>query len=133
MPSDVTRDEFEHWTKRVDVVEGEIEGEKKVTRHILAETRHNTGLLANVLVRLGGLETRAGGVEKRLESVEIEMKSMRTEMKGMRNDITSTRTDLVNLDRKVDRLEAKVDGFAKGLPKIVGDAVREANRDRGKR
>ncbi len=34
------------------------------------------------------------------------------------------------LDRKID---SKVDGLAKALPRIVGDAVREANRERVKK
>jgi predicted nucleic acid-binding Zn-ribbon protein len=34
---------------------------------------------------------------------------------------------LDSLDRKID---VKVDGLAKALPAIVGDAVREANRER---
>jgi hypothetical protein len=35
------------------------------------------------------------------------------------------------VDQRFDRLGAKVDGLAKALPSIVGDAVREANRERG--
>ena len=34
------------------------------------------------------------------------------------------------LDRKID---SKIDGLAKALPRIVGDAVREANRERVKK
>jgi predicted nucleic acid-binding Zn-ribbon protein len=34
------------------------------------------------------------------------------------------------VDRKID---AKIDGLAKALPGIVGDAVREANKERDKR
>lgn len=112
MPSDVTREEFKHWTARVDVLESEVEGEKKITRHILAETRRNTADLA-------GMRT--------------DMKGMRTEMKGMRTDITSIRTDLVNLDRNVDRLEVKMDGLIKTLPTIVGDVVRKVMGGRGKK
>ncbi len=34
------------------------------------------------------------------------------------------------VDQRFDRLDRKVDGLAKALPGIVGDAVREANRDK---
>jgi len=37
------------------------------------------------------------------------------------------------VDKRFDRLEGKVDGLVKVLPRIVGDAVREANRERGKK
>src|SRR5262245_54995136 len=35
MPTDVTREEFDHLKVRVGAVEQEVEGEKMVTRHIL--------------------------------------------------------------------------------------------------
>lgn len=37
------------------------------------------------------------------------------------------------LESKIDGLESKVDGLAKALPGIVGDAVREAIRDRDRK
>ena len=37
------------------------------------------------------------------------------------------------VDRKVDGVDRKVDGLATALPGIVGDAVREANRERDKK
>ena len=37
------------------------------------------------------------------------------------------------VDRRFDQLDSKVDGLAKALPGIVGDAVREANRQRDKK
>src|SRR5437667_268625 len=43
MPSDVTRDEFQHLATRTDILEREVEGEKMVTRHILEQTRRKAG------------------------------------------------------------------------------------------
>lgn len=40
---------------------------------------------------------------------------------------------LDRVDSKVDSLDQKVDGLAKALRGVVGDAVREANRDRDRR
>jgi hypothetical protein len=41
------------------------------------------------------------------------------------------------LENKIDavdqKIDVKVDGLAKALPRIVGDAVREANRDRDRK
>ncbi|HMK78189.1 MAG TPA: hypothetical protein VK438_01000 [Xanthobacteraceae bacterium] len=103
MPSDVTRDEFNHLATRVDVVEREVEGEKLVTRHILEQTRRNGDDLAAIRTRLGRLDERLGNVEGKLEGV-----------------------DLKGLARKVDGLDRKVDDLTKNLPAIVGEAVREA-------
>jgi len=37
------------------------------------------------------------------------------------------------IDRRFDGTDRKIDGLAKALPGIVGDAVREANRERSKK
>src|SRR5258708_15795107 len=44
-PAYVTREEFE---RRMSVLEGEVEGEKLVTRHILEQTRRNGDDLATL-------------------------------------------------------------------------------------
>ena len=91
MAVDVTREEFE---SRVAVLEGEVEGEKLVTRHILEQTRRNGDDLAAIKTRLFRLEDKLDGV------------------------------DLKTLVRKVDVLDRKVDNLARNLPNVVGEAVR---------
>jgi hypothetical protein len=88
MPEYVTREQFNHLQARVEVLEGEVEGEKMVTRHILEQTRRNG------------------------------------------DDLAALRTRMDRVERKVDGLDRKVDGLVKSLPTIVGDAVREAFRER---
>lgn len=97
MPSDLTREEFE---ARVGVLEGEVEGEKMVTRHILEQTRRNGDDLAAIKSRLDRVEEKLDGV------------------------------DLRSLARKVDGLENNVAGLRRDLPKIVGDVMREVFRER---
>jgi hypothetical protein len=46
-----------------------------------------------------------------------------------RLDRVETKVD--GLDRKFDGLDRQFKDFAKNLPRIVGDAVRQANRPRG--
>src|SRR5437764_6792394 len=94
MAADVKRDEFQRLETRVDVVEGEVEGEKLVTRHILEQTRRNGDDLAAIKTRLFRLEDKLDGV------------------------------DLKTLVRKVDVLDRKVDNLARNLPNLVGEAVR---------
>ncbi len=57
----VTREEFE---ARVGVLEGEVEGEKMVTRHILEQTRRNSDDLAAIKTRLHRVEEKVDGVQR---------------------------------------------------------------------
>lgn len=100
MPADVTREEFR-------ALELEVEGEKLVTRHILEQTRRNGDDLAAVKKRLDRIEEKLDGVD----------------LKGMDRKVDS-------LDRKVDQLDKKFDGLTKSLPRIVGDEMRKALRER---
>ena len=69
MPSDVTREQFQHLATRTDILEREVEGEKMVTRHILEQTRRNGDDLAGVKSRLDGVETRLDRVENKLDGL----------------------------------------------------------------
>lgn len=110
MATDVTREEFGHLEARVSVVEREVDGEKMVTRHILEQTRRNGDDLAAIKTRLGRVEDKLAGVD----------------LKGLVQKVDG-------LDRKVDNLDRKVADLAKGLSSIVGEAVREAMRERNKK
>jgi tetrahydromethanopterin S-methyltransferase subunit G len=70
MPSDVTRDEFQHLHVRVDVLEREVEGEKMVTRHILEQTRRNSDDLATIKTRLDRMDQRFDQVDKRFDQLD---------------------------------------------------------------
>jgi hypothetical protein len=87
---------------RVSVLESEVEGEKLVSRYILEQTRRNGDDLAAVKTRLDRLERRVDGLDTKVDA----------------------------LDRRFDASDRKVDGLVKELPRIVGDAVREAFRER---
>ena len=68
MAAYVTREEFE---ARVGVLEREVEGEKRVTRHILEQTRRNGDDLAAVKSRLDRVEQRLDRVENKLDSLDV--------------------------------------------------------------
>lgn len=80
MASDVTRGEFQELEARVSVVEGEVEGEKTVSRYILEQTRRNGDDLAAVKTRLDRLESR-------LDGVESEVRHLRDEGLQLRRDL----------------------------------------------
>jgi tetrahydromethanopterin S-methyltransferase subunit G len=106
MPSDVTRDEFQHLQVRVDVVEREVEGEKMVTRHILEQTRRNSDDLATIKARLDRVER---SMEQRFDQVDKKFDQV---------------------DKRFDQLDKRFDGLAKSLPGIVSEVVREVFRKR---
>lgn len=54
-PAYVTREEFE---RRMRVLEGEVEGEKAVTRHILEQTRRNGDHLTALRSEFGAHESQ---------------------------------------------------------------------------
>lgn len=81
-------------------LEREVEGEKMVTRHILEQTRRNGDDLA-------AIKTRLDRVEEKLDGIDIK-----------------------SVARKVDGLDQKVDSLTKALPRIVGDEMRKALRER---
>jgi hypothetical protein len=99
MPDYVTREEFE---ARVGVLEGEVEGEKMVTRYILEQTRRNGDDLAAIKTRLGRVENRLDGLDRRLGAVE----------------------------GKVGGLDRAVQDLLKNMPKVIGDVMRQVLRER---
>ena len=106
----VTREEFE---TRVGVLEREVEGEKMVTRHILEQTRHNGDDLA--------------AIKTRLDRVEGKVDTLQTTVNGLQTTVNGLQTT-------VGGLQTTVNGLVRELPKIVGEAVREAlPKRRGKR
>jgi len=106
----VTREEFE---TRVGVLEREVEGEKMVTRHILEQTRRNSDDLA--------------AIKTRLDRVEGKVDVLQTTVSGLQSTVNGLQTT-------VNGLQTTVTGLVRELPKIVGEAVREAMpKSRGKR
>jgi methyl-accepting chemotaxis protein len=104
MADEVSRDEFTHLEARVSVVEQEVEGEKLVTRHILEHTRRNTDEVAGLRVEVASLRKDLTG---KIDSLDGKIDSVASDLTGLRGT---------------------VHGLAANLPRIVGDAVREAMR-----
>ena len=123
MPADVTRSEFQHRQARVNVVEGEVEGEKLVTRHILEQTRRNGDDLAAIKTRLDRVERKLDGLEQKFDGLEQKVGGLEQKVDGLEQN-------LGGLEQKVGGLEQNLNGLRKDLPKIVGDTMREVLRER---
>jgi uncharacterized protein YoxC len=108
-PAYVTREEFE---ARMAALEDEVEGEKTVTRHILAQTRHNSDDLATIKSRLDRVEDRLDGLDRKVDALDRKVDA---------------------LDRKVDGIDHGLKGLARSMPGIVAAAMREVERERHER
>jgi uncharacterized protein YoxC len=102
MAEPVARDEFTQLAGRVDMLEGEVEGEKMVTRHILEQTRRNSDDLAAIKSRLDRHDHRFDALEQKVDGLE----------------------------RKVDGLDLKFNRLTRDLPTVVADVMRQVLRER---
>jgi len=76
MPSDVTRDEFNHLATRTDIVEREVEGEKMVVRHILEQTRLNSADIAALTRKVDGLDRKVDGLDRKFDDLKESLPSI---------------------------------------------------------
>jgi len=133
MSTHMTRDEFEG---RMRVLEGEVEGEKLVTRYILEQTKRNgddlatikarvdhlsidvalvrgavTGhtALLNVLVQdVGQLRQETGGIRRDMGELRQEMSEMRRDSGQLRREVGEMRRDRDDMRRDMGELRQGV-------------------------
>jgi uncharacterized coiled-coil DUF342 family protein len=91
------------------------------------------------------VEAEIRDLKRRVDELEGSFGFLTRQVQGVHKDLlefeakTLERFDKVDarfdrLEGKVEGIDRKIDGLAKALPGIVGDAVRDANRERcGKR
>jgi hypothetical protein len=83
MASEVTRSEFQHLADRVSVLEGEVEGEKVVSRYILEQTRRNGDDLAILKSRMDHFESELREVREEGHQTREELRQLRRELPGI--------------------------------------------------
>jgi chromosome segregation ATPase len=102
--------------RRVAALEDEVEGEKRVSRHILQETRQNSGDLAAIkaqLMHLAGdmvvVNATLNNHGTRLNVLTQDVREIRTAMGEVRAELAQTRTEMgemrVEMDRRFDAVE----------------------------
>jgi hypothetical protein len=90
------------------------------------------------------VEAEIRNPKPRVSEIEGSFGFLTQQIRGVHKDLLNfaarTEERFDNVDKRFDRLEQKfdgldnkIDGLAKALPGIVGDAVREANRERDKK
>ncbi len=85
MATYVTREEFE---ARMRVVEGEVEGEKAVTRHILEQTRHNSNDLTTLKGDMALAKAALTSQSALLTVLVQDVREIRTEMRARFDALT---------------------------------------------
>ena len=82
-------------------------------------------------------EARVGLVEREVEGEEMVTRHILEQTRRNSDDLAAIKTRLDRVERKVDGLEQKVDmlgtsvnRLARDLPTVVGEAVREAMREK---
>src|SRR5262245_5665875 len=94
--------------RRVSTLEDEVEGEKIVSRHILQETRQNSGDLATIKAQIMHLTgdmvianaalsshgLRLNILTQDVREIRAEMGQMRAEMGEVRAEVAQTRTEM---------------------------------------
>jgi uncharacterized protein YoxC len=82
-------------------------------------------------------EARVGVLEREVEGEKMVTRHILEQTRRNSDDLAAIKTRLDRVEKKVDGIEQKVDGLqtsvnglARDLPSIVGDAVREAMREK---
>jgi hypothetical protein len=111
--------------RRLTELEGEVAGEKVVTRHILDKLRANTDILLQIQRAFVGLR----------QDMTSQIGGLRQEMTG---EIGGLRQEVIGLHQKVDKLadrvalqEAHLLSFEAKFAHIAAQALREALKSRG--
>src|SRR5262249_2830940 len=112
MSTHVTREEFEG---RMRVREGEVEGEKLVTRYILEQTQRNDDDLAAIKARVDHLSIDVGlvrgavtGHTALLNVLVQDVGQLRQETGGMRRDMGELRQEMSEMRRDSGQLRREV-------------------------
>jgi hypothetical protein len=99
MPANVTREEF---GARMTVLEGEVEGEKLVTRYILEQTQQNGNDLAALKTRLD----RIGG---EIALARAALTAQTPMLNVLVQEVSGMRARLDGVDARLDGMDAKLD------------------------
>jgi chromosome segregation ATPase len=111
----VTADELE---PRVRVVEEEAAGEQLVTRHILKETRQNSGDLATIRAQLTHLQGDMILANAALNNHGVRLDQLTRDVTAIRNDVTALRRGQEEIHARLDRQDSRLDTMDSRLDRV---------------
>ncbi len=77
--------------------------------------------------------TRLDVVEREVEGEKMVTRHILEQTRLNAGDLAELRVEVKGMRGELTELRGKFDGLVENLPRIVGDAVRDANRDHDKR
>ena len=125
MPTHVTREEFD---ARIRVLEGEVEGEKMVTRHILEQTRHNSNDLASLKTDMALVRAVLTSHSARLNVLTQDVGLLRQDMEVVRRDVGEMRRDVSEVRRDVGQLQQGISEVHRDVGQLQ-QGISEVHRD----
>ncbi len=105
MATYATREELD---ARVRVLEGEVEGEKMVTRHILEQTHHNSNDLASLKTDMALVRAVLTSHSARLNVLTQDVGLLRQDMEVVRRDVSEMRRDMSEMRRDMGQLRQEM-------------------------
>ena len=89
--------------RRISALEDEVEGEKRVSRHILHETRQNSGDLAAIKAQLTHLAGDMVVANAALNSHGTRLNVLTQDVREIRAELTQTHTEMGEMRAEIDR------------------------------
>jgi uncharacterized protein YoxC len=105
---------------KVRELASEVEGEKTITRHILHETRQNSGELATIKAQLMHMAGDVVVMNAAVGSLTRRVDGLAQDVTLLRNDVTQLRRDMEDVHTRLDGMDRKLDGMASGIAAIRG-------------
>src|ERR1700719_2533238 len=83
--------------------------------------------------RVGVLEREVDGEKLVSRYILDQTRKNGDDIASMKSQLGRVETRLDGVETRLDRVESKLDGLIHSLPRIVGDAIREVDRERRER
>jgi chromosome segregation ATPase len=116
----LTREEFE---RRMRVLEGEIDGEKAVTRYVLEQARLNGDDLASMKAQLSHLADDMVVVKATLNSHGTRLNLLTQDVSMIRQEVTALRGDMATLRGEMTTLHGDVRTLHGDVTTLRGDVT----------
>jgi chromosome segregation ATPase len=113
----VTADELE---PRVRALEEEAAGEQLVTRHILKETRQNSGDLATIKAQITHIQGDMILANAALNNHGVRLDQLTRDVAAIRNDVTALRRGQEEIHARFDRQDSRLEVMDARLEAVDG-------------
>jgi chromosome segregation ATPase len=116
----VTADELE---PRVRALEEEAAGEQLVTRHILKETRQNSGDLATIKAQITHIQGDMILANAALNNHGVRLDQLTRDVAAIRNDVTALRRGQEEIHVRLDRQDSRLEAMERNIAVILAAVV----------